>query len=68
MKRYVVFHEDTTDKKGTFEVYAHWNQSWLGTIVEVTDKLEDAKTFASARAAYEWAAAKAMHWWRVGAR
>ena len=65
---YVIYHDDTSDKKGAPEVYVHCIQGYRSTLVEITDKVSEAMKFDSARDAYDAAAAMHLDWWRVGAR
>jgi hypothetical protein len=66
MKRYVIFHEDNTENKESFEVYAHKEQT--GYLIDITRKVAEAMSFPTAREAYNWATYRGLNWWRVGAR
>jgi hypothetical protein len=65
---YVIFHEDTTDRKNGTEVYVHAIQNERSTLVEIADKVTSAMKFPTAREAYEWAGSRHLDWWKVGKR
>jgi hypothetical protein len=49
------------------EIYVDSTQGDSG-LVEITDNLPDAMSFATAREAYDWARMRRLDWWKVGAR
>lgn len=65
MKRYVIFRVDCQSLK---EIYVDTYQSLKSTLIGVTDFLDEAKKFDTAREAYEWARFRSLDYWHVGAR
>jgi len=65
MNKYVIFGFDTVSRK---EIYVYTNQHLKSMLVEVTDELDEAKKFDTARRAYEWARMKNLDYWKVGLR
>jgi hypothetical protein len=65
MKKYVIYRTDLTSGK---EVYVDMYQSLKSTLIEITDFVDEAKGFATAREAYEWAKTRNLDYWHVGRR
>ena len=65
---YVIFREDESDRKGTFEIYLHAMYSPHDTLVETTTRSEMAMHFPTARAAYDYAGRCHLDVWKVGVR
>ena len=65
---YVIYREDESDRKGTFEIYYHALTSPHQVFVETTTRSEYAMHFPSARAAYDYAGKCHLDAWKVGAR
>ena len=66
-KNYVIFREESNTHE---ELYVHENTDEDGGRqgLVVAEDVEDALHFATAREAYDWAAARRLDWWRVGLR
>ena len=65
---YVIFREDESDRKGTFEIYLHAMFSPHETFVETTTRSSNAMHFDTARSAYEYAGKCNLNQWKVGIR
>lgn len=67
MKQGWVIFRLSYDTKPSAEIYVHAEQG-NGPLLEITDSIDSAMQFASAREAYDWARMRRLDWWRVGAR
>jgi hypothetical protein len=65
MRNYVIYRLDSKSKA---EIYVDTYQSLKSTLIEITNHLDEAKKFDTAREAYEWARFRNLDQWRVGRR